>query len=622
VSRPSRLLGLSLVCLLVLAGWLSPVPASGQHLTDPYEILAKYHEAMGGLDNLKAEKTKYFEATISMMGLEGTVKEWSESPLMKRQEVDLTVFKQVSGDNGEYAWLVDQNGKLQIQKDEVTLKKRRVEELMSDYRHAERNSEYFTLTLEGLEKMGDAEYYVLKLVNSINQDVRVDYINTATFLADKAVLITPSLESHMVLSDVRTVGAIKVPFKHEIEMKPIGQKQIIQITRYESNVAVDPALFQPPGAGAEDFTFTHGTSSEDIPFEYIGDHIFLEVNVNCDKRLWVLDTGAGSTVIDSAYAVEIGLEPSGEFKAVGAGKTVGAAFVTLPGFSIRGIEFGEQKVVAIGIGSLFKRAGLEVAGILGYDFLSRFVTKIDYASRKISVYHPDSFKYTGAGTVVEAPLRGNIFALPMTVEGKHRGMWGLDLGASGTSFFYTYAAENGLLDRKGIDALAGGAGGYFGVRASKYGSVDLAGFTLGEQVFTVPLEKSGAFGAREETGNIGNDVLRHFVIYLDYPNQRVIFEKGADFGKDFPNGKSGLGLVVGDDGSYQVLFVSEGSPAERAGVRQGDVLAGINGIPVGSFASLIAIHELFKAEAGTVYDLEISREGRTRKVSLRLEDLL
>jgi hypothetical protein len=607
-------------CALALAASLAPA-ALAQQLSDPYEILNRHYQAIGGLERLKAEKTKYFEGTISVMGLEGTVKEWEQYPIMKRQEVDLGVFKQTSGDNGDFSWVVDQNGKVTIQKDEVTLKKRQVERLLADFDQLNRDSGNFKVTLEGIEKVGDADCYVVRIANTINDDVRLEYVNTATFMPEKNVLVTPSFETHTVFSDIRDIGGIKTPFRQDTEIKPIGQKQTAQVTMYESNIPIDPALFEPPGEDVEDFTFTKGESAEDIPFQYIGDHLFIEVTVNCDKRLWVIDSGAGSTVIDSSYAAEIGLEPAGEFKAVGAGKTVGASFVKLPSHSVAGIRFGEQQVVAIGIASLFKRAGLDVAGILGYDFLSRFVTKIDYANRKISFWRPEDFHYSGKGKVVDAPLRDNIFALPMTVDGKYRGMWGLDLGASGTSFFYSYAAEHGLLDRSGIEGLAGGAGGYFQTRASKYGAVDIAGFLLGEQIFSVPLEKSGAFGARAETGNIGNDILRHFVVYLDYSGQRVIFEKGADFGKDFPRGKSGLGLVVADDGSYEVFFVSKGTPAERARFMAGDVVRKINGIPVESFASLVAMQELFKAAAGTVYDIEIARDGRTHHLKLRLQEM-
>jgi hypothetical protein len=620
--RSARTIGLvGLVSMLAVWAVL-PAWTSAATLTDPYEILAKHYEAMGGLDRLKAEKTKYFEATVSVMGLEGVVTEWDAYPNKKRQEVDLKVFKQTAGDNGEFAWTIDQNGKIQIQKDDVTLKKRQVEELLANYDHLNRDSKYFVVTLEGLEKLGSADCYVVKIANTINPDVRLDYVNASSFMPEKSILYTAGMETHTVFSDLREVGGIKVPFRQETDVKPVDMKQVVQVTRYESNIEIDPALFEPPREDVEDFTFAEGTSAEDIPFQYLADHLFIEVTVNCDKQLWILDTGAAATVLDSAYAVRLGLEASGTFKAMGAGKTVGAAFVRLPGYSVDGIKFGEQKVVSINIADLMKRAGLEVTGILGYDFLSRFVTKIDYANRRISFYSPAAFEYHGTGTVVNAPLMDNTFALPMTVAGKHSGTWSLDLGASGTSFFYSYAQANGLLDLKGIEGLAGGAGGYFKMRASKFPSVEIAGFTLGEQILSAPLEKGGAFGTREETGNIGNDILRHFVLYLDYKRQQLVFEKGGDFGKDFPTGKSGLGLVVADNGDYEVFYVVEGTPAERVGFAKGDVLKSINGIPVARFDGLLAITELFKEEAGTVYTIEITREGTPRRLKLKLQDLL
>lgn len=620
--RCSKLIWLVGVVCAGVAWAVLPALVAAQTLTDPYQILAKHYEAMGGLDRLKAERTKYFEATVSVMGLEGTVREWDAFPVKKRQEVDLKIFKQTSGDNGEISWVVDQNGKLQIQKDEVTLKKRQVEDLLANYEHLNRESKHFVVTFQGVEKLGSADCYVVKIANTINQDVRIEYLDTASFIAQQSVLITAGMETYTSFSDWRDVGGLKIPFRQDTEIKPIEQKQVVQVTKYESNLEIDPGLFEPPGEDVEDFTFVNGTSAEDVPFKYVAEHLFIEVTVNCDKRQWVLDTGAAASVVDSTYAAELGLETSGTFKAVGAGKTVGASFVRLPAYSVDGIQFGEQKVASINILSLFKRSGLDAVGILGYDFLSRFVTKIDYANRKISFYHPATFEYRGTGKVIDAPLRDNLFALPMTVGGKYSGSWSLDLGASSTSFFYSYAEKNGILTLKGIEGLAGGAGGYFSVRALKFPSVEIAGFALGEQIFSVPLEKAGALGAREETGNLGNDILRHFVIYLDYKRQQVIFEKGEDFAKGFPTGKAGLGLVVADNGSYEVFFVAPGTPAEKAGFKKGDVVKSINGIPVERFAGVIAIGELFKENAGTQYTMEVSREGVTRQIRLTLKDLL
>ena len=615
----------SLVCLvsvILLGSILISGRSWAQPLTDPYEILTKHYEAMGGLERLKTERTRYFEATISVYGLEGTVREWDETPIQKRQEVDIKVFKQISGDNGKFAWTVDQNGKLQIQKDESTLNKRKVDELMAVYDHLNRDSKNFTLTFEGTEKVGTADCYVVKIANSINKDYMLFYVNTSNLYLEKMTRVSPDQELRAVFSDYRNVNGIQVAFRQENEIAPIGQKQTVQITKYESNIAIDPALFEPPGEDVKDFQFTNGVSAENIPFKYIGEHMFLDVTVNCDKRLWVLDTGASVTVIDSAYAAQIGLESAGSIKASGAGQTVEASFVKLPPFSIPGIQFNEQQVASISLSGLFKRAGLDVVGVLGYDFLSRFVTGVDYAGKTLSFYDPAAYVYKGNGKVVDAPLKDNLFMVPMSVDGKYSGLWSLDLGASGTSFFYGFADENQILGRPGVDGVAGGAGGYFTVRASRYGQVDIAGYTLSNQVISAPLEKtSGALGSKEGTGNIGNDILRHLVLYLDYKDQRVIFEKGKDFDREFPNGKSGLGFMNADDGSIEVFYVSSGTPADKAGFKKGDVLKSINGIPVERLAGVIAISELFKEAAGTEYTMRIAREGKVQTLKLKLKDL-
>ena len=63
-----------------------------------------------------------------------------------------------------------------------------------------------------------------------------------------------------------------------------------------------------------------------------------------------------------------------------------------------------QTVAVIDMSELLRRMGLDVVGILGFDFLSRFVTKVDYANQLISFYDPDSFKYTGNGHNIDVHI--------------------------------------------------------------------------------------------------------------------------------------------------------------------------------------------------------------------------
>jgi hypothetical protein len=374
------LVSLSL-CLVLAAGALAA------DLTDPYEILHRHFEAVGGLERARDERTSYSEGSIEIVGtgLQGTFRSWGQFPTYSRQELDLTIVTQTSGDNGEFGWLVDQNGKIRIQKDEATMERREIADRAAAYDYLDPDSETFGLSLEGIEKSGEVDCYVLRLTNTINDDVTRLFYDTEGFLLQRKEDIEPDQERHSTFGDYREVDGFRVAFRQETEILPIGQRIVVELTEYRSNLEIDPMLFEPPGEDVKDFTFTDGASSAEIPFEFIETHIYLMVTVGGKEGRWVLDSGASSTVVDRAFARELGLEIEGEIKGRGVSQTVDVSFVTLPPLSIETLSLAEQKVVTIDIGWLFRKtmgADFEVVGILGYDFLSRFVTRVDYAAQR------------------------------------------------------------------------------------------------------------------------------------------------------------------------------------------------------------------------------------------------
>ena len=597
-----------------------------KNLTDPYEILQASYKAAGGLDKFKAQKTRYIEGDLSIVGtgLQGTFKRWEMPPLRQRQELDLTIFKQTSGDNGEYAWSVDANGKLQIRRDEKTLKKRQLQKLVDEYQFLDRNSPYFNISLEGTDTVGDATCYVVKMANTINDEVTTTYYDVSTFRSLKTVLKEPDQTTTTLQSDYRKVDGIEMPFHQDIEIAPIGQRQTVQLTKYESNIPIDTSIFQPPSKDVADFRFLKGGDSVVVPFQYIEGHIYMMVNIEGKERLWILDSGAGMTIADSSFIADIGLTAEGNLKGQGAGNTVQVSFVTLPSYRVSDIEFEQQKVGVINLNQLFHRIiGLDIAGILGYDFLSRFVTKIDYAGQELTIYLPDSFTYTGTGKLMDAPLKGNFFGLPLSVDNEYSGTWNLDLGANGLSFHYPYAEEHGLLDRPGISHVSFGAGGSMEGRISRFKTVELAGYVVPDLVVDIPLQKGmGAFASKELVGNIGNDLFRHFTLYLDYKRQQVAVEKGGDFDKVFPYDRSGVQFWYDDNDQVEVFFVAPGTPGEKAGLKKGDKITSINGIDVTFFDGLIPIRKLMREKVGTVYEFGTVRDGTPRTVQLTLAKIL
>ncbi len=602
--------------LLIFAG-----QAFSQKIDNPYEIFQRHFEAMGGLAKLDSLKSSYVEGSIVIegTGLQGTFKQWQEFPDKTRTEVDLTVITQVSGDNGKFAWGVDTNGKLKIAKDEATNQRRQIAKLMQLNEYADPDSKVFTVNYRGEEKFQNYDCYLVKISNNINTDSMIQYYDRDSFMVRRQLDYTPEGDNETIFSDFRDVDGMPSAFKQKSIDKTNGMVQDVELNKIEFDIEIDPVIFDPPKEDVKDFKFAEGDRAENIPFTFAGNHIFLEVNMGCRHSMWILDTGAGMTVIDSTFAAKIGLEMEANMTGQGAGSLVQVYFVSLPEFSVDGIEFAGQKAIAIDMKDIMRKSGIEFDGILGYDFLSRLTTRIDYANELISFYDPASFTYDGPGVTVDAPIKEQTFIVPAVVDGKYKGKWSLDTGAGSCSFQYPFAKENGLLDRKGIEFVGTGAGGSFVDRASRFDSFEIAGFTIDKPIVDITLEGTGgAFKQGDVVGNLGNTVMRHFVMYLDYKDQRVTFEKGDKFNFDFPQDNSGLQLMEADGGGMEIYHVADKTPGKDAGLKDGDIIISINGIDTGYLDNLESLRKLFQQKEGTEYRLTFKRGADIKETKLKL----
>ena len=126
----------------------------------------------------------------------------------------------------------------------------------------------------------------------------------------------------------------------------------------------------------------------------------------------------------------------------------------------------------------------------------------------------------------------------------------------------------------------------------------------------------------DNIGILGNTLFRNFIVYCDYLDERVILEKGDNFNREFPVDHSGLQIIRGENGGYEVQYVSENTPADKAGFRTGDVLKSINGVDVEYFEGITAIRDLLKSKPGTKFSFTINRDGRDKDIKLKLAKLL
>ncbi|MBI9082002.1 MAG: aspartyl protease family protein [Desulfobacterales bacterium] len=585
------------------------------------EVFLRHYAAMGGLARTRGERTGYAEGTVVMDGTIGRFRQWQGRILRYRRAEDFSVIAQSFGDTGVFAWQVDTNGKRQIDRDPEALKRRRIQALFDDFAYLETPGDPFVMAYQGMAAVDGANCHVVKIANRINSDTTTYFFRTDDYRRVRTVHVRPDFQVHTDYSDYRWVQGLQRAFRRESRILPRDKTETVQLTLFRADAMVDPWLFAPQMEDAADAIFDNGGSAEGIGFEFIDNTIFLPVTMAGRTSLWVLDSGASMSLIDAGAANALGLTPAGKIRGYGSAAVFDLQFVKLPDFRVGAVRMASQTAFAFeGLSERFQ--GPSVTGILGYDFLSRFVTRIDYAEQTLSLYAPERFVYQGPGQVIDAPLKDRMFTVPIVIDSRYKGRWSLDLGAFDMAFHFPFAQGHGFLDRPGVDRLSAGLGGEFRERTIAFDSAELGGLTVKAPLIGVPYEKGrGIHGGGELAGNAGNRLLRHFVLYLDYARQQVIVEKGRHFNRRFARDQSGLQLTSTPGALARIVFVAPGTPAEAAGCRTGDLIVSAAGGPGPLPAGPGDLERLFTGPAGTRLQLTVERGGQRLALVLKLADL-
>jgi Aspartyl protease/PDZ domain len=612
---------LKALIFLIFAG-ISATSCGGEELTDPYRIFNAHYAAIGGLNRLKKIRTTYSVGKTRYDSLEGSFSSWTQTPLRYRLEEDYGIIRQIEGDDGQTSWRRDTNGQVEKIRDQETLKRRRIAELLERYEHLNPDSPYFHLAFSGRSDIGGIDCYQIRMSNTLNDDIALLFVAVDTLRMIKTIAHQPDIEIHTRYDDYHLVDGFLIAFHQNSHILPRNKSKEIWLNEHRINPDINQQTFAIPATATETILFPDSDRAENIPFTFAENQIYLPVTIGDDTRLWILDSGASKSVIDADYAARMGFTPEGNIGGFGFGELFELAFVRLPPVKVGTITMPKQTIHA------FK--GLSDGsyepiryGILGFDFLSHFVTRVDYARQTISFYRPEKFSYIGTGTVLDAPLKYRTFSVPTCIDGTLCGRFSLDLGAHRSSFHYPYTKQHGLLERSGVATVSQGMSGFSFERIVPFKTLQIDGLTIDHLRFTIPSEAGrGTAAVGELAGTLGNSLLRHFVLYLDYPNQRVIFEKGEHFNQRFAEDKSGMLIGLSEQNLPMVSFVAEGSPASEAGFVAGDLIKKVDGRVAADYGGAVPIRKLLRKKAGTTYTFTIRRQQRVMTIPIKLRDLI
>ena len=340
-----------------------------------------------------------------------------------------------------------------------------------------------------------------------------------------------------------------------------------------------------------------------------------------DTLNFILDTGSGGISLDSATVNSLGLttQPSNRTIRGIAGIrkvsfTIGKT-LRLPGLDVHGLDFHINDY-----GILTSVYGLKIDGIIGYSFLRRYIIKVNYDKLLIEVWSQGDIRYPRSGYM----MRPQLHFLPIVPAylrdaTKHTAEFYFDTGA-GLCFLLSedFLRDSVVLEpgRKMTMTQGEGLGGKKVMRLTTMKEVRVGPFRFRNVPTHVFEDEFKLTNYPQLGGLIGNDLLRRFNLIINYEDKAIHLSPNSHYSEPFDYSYTGLGIYL-INGQIVVEDVIPGSPGEKAGLQQGDIILGVDK----NFTSNIQAYKALLQVPHTRLKIFIRRGDELMELNLRIASI-
>ena len=336
-----------------------------------------------------------------------------------------------------------------------------------------------------------------------------------------------------------------------------------------------------------------------------------------DTLNFILDTGSGGISLDSATCEEFHValrQTDTTITGLGGVHKVPFAF-DLP-LNLHGLTVSHMNFHVNDYSVLSSVYGEKIDGIIGYSFFSHYIVKIDFDSNRIDVYSPGKIKYP----VGSATLRPTFTALPiqyMYVKDRRKIDFNfyLDTGA-GLCFLMSeqFAQDSSVImpRRKPVTTQAEGMGGKLQMRLTVVREVKLGPFRFRNVPTYLYKDEFNVTSYPYVGGLIGNDLLRHFNLTINYPRHEFNLLPNGHYNEPFDYAYTGLGVYYVNE-KIMITDVIDGSPAEKGNFKVGDEIFAVGT----NFSHNIQVYKNLLQNPDEDIKVIVKREGKLELLNIK-----
>jgi hypothetical protein len=341
-----------------------------------------------------------------------------------------------------------------------------------------------------------------------------------------------------------------------------------------------------------------------------------------DTLNFILDTGSGGISLDSATVDYFGLKGTPSNRTIrGIAGIRNVSFLNnstlhLPGLTIDSLNFhiNDYSILTAVYGE-------KIDGIIGYSVFSRYIIKIDYDSSKLEFWTKGLYKYPRGGYLLK-PVINTIPVQQVRVKDEKtiNARFLYDMGAGLNMMLSTdFLNDSALLSKKRrlYTKEAEGLGGKIDMAMTVVKEVKLGPYKFRNVPIYVFNDTFNITSYPFLGGLIGNDILRRFNVVLNYDRRDIYLVPNSHYNDQFDYSYTGIELYY-IDGRIIIGDVAKDSPAEKAGLQEGDVVVAVNK----NFSQNLQQYKAAIQAAGDRLQLVIQRNGELIQFSFKVKSIL